>query len=64
MIKIDFEKTSPDGLLVYRDAIYLPEDHTYTDADIEAMKQVRFDRWYDLVTNPPAPIVEEVPVNG
>lgn len=50
MIKIDFEKTSADGLMVYRDALYLPEDHTYTDEEIEAMKQTRFDRWYEAVT--------------
>ena len=53
MIKIDFEKTSTDGLMVYRDALYLPEDHTFTDAEIEAMKQERFDRWYQIVMNPP-----------
>lgn len=61
MIKIDFEKTSADGLMVYRDALYLPEDHTYTDEEIEAMKQDRFDRWYQVVTNPP-PIVNPQPV--
>ena len=51
MIKIDFEKNI--GAYTYRDALYLPEDHTFTDAEIEAMKQSRFDRWYQIVTNPP-----------
>jgi len=72
MIKIDFEKTSEDGLLIYRDAIHLPEDHGLTDDDIEAIKQLRFDRWYSAVTNPPPiddvpvdePIVEEVPAES
>ena len=29
----------------FADAIHLPDDHTLTDADIEAMKQQRFDNW-------------------
>lgn len=60
MIKIDFEKTSEDGLLIYRDAIHLEDDHTLSDADIEAIKQTRFDRWYIAVTTP---AVEEVQVD-
>ena len=60
MIKIDFEKTSADGLMVYRDALYLPEDHSFTDEEIEAMKQARFDRWYDAVTKPPVAVEEPV----
>lgn len=68
MIKIDFERTSADGLIVYRDALYLEEDHSYTEEEIEAMKQARFDRWYLAVTTPPEVmpevIAEEVPVNG
>lgn len=71
MIKIDFEKTSEDGLMIYRDALYLPEDHTYTDEEIEAMKQNRFDRWYAAVTASaidstptvePDPVVDDIPV--
>lgn len=50
MIKIDFE-VSKDGQ-VFRDAIHLPEDHTLTDAEIEAMKQARFDAWYAIITTP------------
>lgn len=52
MIKIDFEKTSEDGLLIYRDAIILADDHTYSDEDIEAMKQSRFDKWYTAINTP------------
>lgn len=51
MIKIDFEKT--DGVYIYRDALWLPEDHTYTEAELEAMKQQRFDRWIAVITAPP-----------
>ena len=55
-MKIDFEITK-DGY-TYRDAIVLPDDHGLSDAEIEAMKQARFDAWYALVTAP----VEEPPV--
>ena len=43
MISIDFEFESEYG--VYRDAIVLPDDHTHTDAEIDAMKQQRFENW-------------------
>lgn len=49
-MKFDFE-VSKDGL-VFRDAIYLPDDHGMSDAEIEAMKQARFDAWYAVVTAP------------
>lgn len=62
MIKIDFEKTSEDGLMVYRDALYLPEDHTFTEEEVEAMKQERFNRWYAAVTTPPEEYVDDVVV--
>lgn len=45
MIKIDFTKTSDDGIYSFSDALHLPIDHTYTDEEIEAMKQSRFDNW-------------------
>lgn len=52
MIQIIFEQDTPYGL--YRDALWLPEDHTYTDAEIAAMKQQRVDNWIAIVSNPPA----------
>jgi len=61
-IKIDFTKTSGDGVYSFSDALHLPINHSYTDEEIEAMKQVRFDRWLDMILNPPAPVVEETPV--
>jgi hypothetical protein len=57
MKKIDFEIDSSFGK--YRDAIVLFDGQTMTDAEIEAMKQERFDRWLDLVSNPPEEQIEE-----
>ncbi|CAB5223127.1 hypothetical protein UFOVP376_55 [uncultured Caudovirales phage] len=54
-MKIDFEFTTPHGL--FRDALHLPDDHTLTDAEIQAMKQQRVDGWIAVVTAPP---IEEV----
>lgn len=60
-MKIDFEFDTPHGL--FRDALHLPDDHTFTDEEIQAMKQQRVDNWIAVVTAPPAeevPPVEEV----
>jgi hypothetical protein len=46
-IKIDF--VLGEEPMIYRDALYLPSDHTFSDADIEAMKQERYDNWVALV---------------
>jgi hypothetical protein len=43
MIKIDFTKTSEDGVYSFSDALHLPINHSYTDEEIEAMKQARFE---------------------
>ena len=51
MIKIDFGFDTPHG--VFRDAIYLPDDHPYTEAEIQAMKEQRRDNWIAVVTAPP-----------
>lgn len=53
MIKIDFEING------FRDALHLADDHGLTDAEIEAMKQARYDRWFDFITNPPI-VVDEI----
>lgn len=52
MIKIDFEMTN--GTYTYRDALHLPEDHTFTEAEIEQIKQERFNKWITIITSPPA----------
>jgi hypothetical protein len=51
MIKIDFIING------FSDALHLADDHGLTDAEIEAMKQARYDKWYDYITNPP-PVVD------
>ena len=56
-MKIDFEFNTPHGM--YRDALHLPDNHTFTDGEIYAMKQQRVDNWIALVAAPP---VEETPV--
>ena len=55
-MKIDFEFQTPHGL--FRDALHLADDHTFTDEEIQAMKQQRVDNWIAVVTAPPA---EEAP---
>jgi hypothetical protein len=59
MIKIDFEFDSTYG--VFRDALHLPEDHTFTEAEIESMKQQRFDNWWAIVNPPPSDVVDVTP---
>lgn len=56
MIKIIFEFDTQFG--VFRDALHLPRDHSFTDDEIEVMKQQRLDNWLAIVNAPP---VEEVP---
>jgi hypothetical protein len=52
-IKIDFEfGTEPH---IFRDAIHLPADHTLSDAEIEAIKQSRYDNWVSVAK----PLAEE-----
>jgi hypothetical protein len=36
----------------FSDALYLDEDHTFTEAEVEAMKQERLTNWLAVV-NPP-----------
>ena len=50
-MKIDFEFDSTYG--VFRDALHLPDDHTFTDTEISTMKQQRFDNWIAIITAPP-----------
>lgn len=58
-MQIIFEFETQYG--VFRDALYLPEDHTFAAEQIEAMKQERVDNWLAVVT--PKPVDDEV-VNG
>jgi hypothetical protein len=54
MIRIEFEKMYGD--ITFRDAITLPDDHTMSDEQIEAIKQERFDNWVAIITAPPPEI--------
>jgi hypothetical protein len=56
MIKIDFEFDSPYGK--YADAIVLLDGQTMSDAEIEAMKQDRYEKWLANITSPP--VTDEV----
>ena len=58
MVRIEFEFECEYG--TFRDALILPEDHSYTEEELQAMKQERFDNWYYIVKNPPQS--PEVPV--
>lgn len=60
MIKIDFEIQN-EKYGVYRDALHLPEDHGMTDAQIEAIKQERYNNWVNIVENPPVTEEPEKP---
>jgi hypothetical protein len=60
MIKIDFTFDTEYG--VFSDAISLPDDHTFTDDEIEAMKQERVDNWIAILEAPPSEEVIETPV--
>jgi len=46
-MNIDFEITQNGYTL--RDALVLSDDNTLTDAEIETMKQARFDNWYAIM---------------
>ena len=50
MITINFE-LNRNGYS-FKDAIGLPVGHAFTDAQIEEMKQKRFDDWYAIVNAP------------
>jgi hypothetical protein len=53
MIKIDFDFDTEFG--VFRDALYLPEDHGFTPDQIEVMKTERLNNWLAIVNPPAAP---------
>lgn len=55
-MKIDFSFESDFGH--FSDALDLPDDHSFTDAEIESMKKQRFDNWIAVVTAPPVEAVE------
>lgn len=62
-MKIDFEYDTPQG--VFRDALHLPDNHGFSDSEIEAMKEQRRDNWIAVVTAPPVePEVQPLEIAG
>lgn len=62
-MKIDFEYDTPHG--VFRDALHLPDNHGFSDSEIEAMKEQRRDNWIAVVTAPPVePEVSTLDIAG
>lgn len=57
-MKIDFEFTTQYG--VFRDAIYLQDDHNLTEQQIQELKQQRLDNWIAILEAPPVEVVEQV----
>jgi len=49
-IEIKFEITKNGHTL--RDTLILPEDHEFTTKQIDAMKNARFDAWYQIIMTP------------
>lgn len=49
-MKIDFSFDTQYGK--FCDALHLPDDHAFTEVEIEAMKQQRLDNWIAVVTAP------------
>jgi hypothetical protein len=58
MKKIEFEFDTQHG--IYRDALYLDDNHSFTEQEIESMKQERVDNWIAIITAPSEEVVEEI----
>lgn len=61
-VQIVFEFTTKHG--VFRDALYLPENHGLTDEQIAEMQQERLNNWIAAVEAPPPPAPETVEIDG
>lgn len=60
MIKIDFSFDTQYG--VYCDALYLDDNHSFTEQEIEAMKQERVDNWIAVIETPSSEEIVETPI--
>lgn len=54
-MKIDFEFDTQYGK--FSDALYLPDDHEFSDTEIAAMQQQRLSNWLAILSAPPEPEV-------
>jgi hypothetical protein len=62
-MKIDFEFTTQYG--VFRDALYLEDSHSLSEAEINALKQERLDNWLNAIESPPpSEASETVEIDG
>lgn len=52
-MKIDFTING------FSDALILPDEHGFSNVEIEAMKWGRYDKWYEFITNPPPMVITE-----
>lgn len=57
-MKIDFEFETQYGK--YKDALYLPDDHNFTQQQIEEMQVERLNAWVYTIENPIVPDVVTV----
>jgi hypothetical protein len=44
----------------FSDALYLDDNHAFTEADIEAMKQERLSNWIAIIESPPTEEIQTV----
>jgi len=56
-MKINFTFDTEHGM--FSDAIVLEDNHSFTEQEIEAMKQERVNNWINIVTNPVTENLEE-----
>jgi hypothetical protein len=61
-MKIDFELDTAYGK--YRDALYLPDDHSFTQEQISEMQTERVNAWIYSIENPPVPEPEIIEIDG
>jgi hypothetical protein len=57
-IKIDF--IVDNGVYRFSDALHLPANHTFTEQEIEDMKQTRFNNWIAVITAPAVDLPSEI----
>ena len=62
MQQIIFEFNTKHG--VYRDALYLDDNHTFTSEEVDAMKLERLNNWWKYVGNDEELVILPMPNNG
>ena len=61
-MKIDFEFATQHG--VFRDALYLDDDHQLSESEITELKQERLDSWLYILESPSISEPETVEIDG